>query len=76
MDNLNYTTTFKNGDANYSPVNKLNNNWLFVEGEEAEATLANAMAMVAEKNGITRNELMHMFPMVLRMLKSKSNWVK
>jgi hypothetical protein len=51
-------------------------NWLFTEDNEDEAMLANQMAVVAEKNGLTVNDLQHLFPAVLRMLKSNSRWSK
>ena len=41
-----------------------------------EAELANAMANVAADNGMSANDLQHLFPAVLRMLKSNSNWAK
>lgn len=41
-----------------------------------EANLADAMARVAEIYGISTNELQHLFPSVLRMLKSNSRWSK
>jgi hypothetical protein len=34
------------------------------------------MAIVAEKNGLTANDLQHLFPAVLRMLKDTSAWSK
>lgn len=51
-------------------------NWLFTEDTEEEANLANAMAIVAEKSGMTVNALQHIFPAVLRMLKNDSDWSK
>lgn len=50
--------------------------WVFDTGDEEEAALAHQMAVVAEKNGMTANEMQHLFPAVLRMLKSTSNWSK
>lgn len=41
-----------------------------------EANLADAMARVAEINGVDINTLQHLFPAVLRMLKSDSRWAK
>jgi hypothetical protein len=58
------------------PANNLVKNWLFKEDEEDEATLANSLAKVAEKNGLSTNDLQHLFPYVLRMLKSEINWSK
>lgn len=51
-------------------------NWGFNEGEEEEARLCNAMAEVAKKNGLDGNDLTHLFPAVLRMLKSDIEWSK
>ena len=56
------------------PSHRFVKNWLFVDGEEDEATLANAMAKVAEKNGMSVNDLMHLFPALLRMLNSDIDW--
>jgi len=47
-------------------------NWLFTEETEDEARLAHCMAAVAEKSGMSANDLMHLFPAVLRMLKNES----
>lgn len=41
---------------------------------EAEAEFADAVALRAEQNGIGVNEFMHMYPLILRMLKDKSEW--
>lgn len=43
---------------------------------KAECELADAMANVAEVNGLSVNDLQHLFPAVLRMLKSNSPWAK
>jgi hypothetical protein len=43
---------------------------------KAECELADAMANVAELNGLSANDLQHLFPAVLRMLKSNSPWAK
>ena len=48
--------------------------WAFNQDEEDEAVLAVALAKVGEKNGLTVNDLQHIFPCVLRMLKSDSSW--
>lgn len=58
------------------PKNWMVKNWLFQEDEIHEATLAHAMASVAEKNGMSSNDLQHLFPAVLRMLKSDIDWAK
>lgn len=64
------------------PKNKLIDNWTFSDPNkdsqynEKEAALAHAMAEVAEANGMSANDLQHIFPAVLRMLKSTSEWAK
>lgn len=58
------------------PTHPMVKNWMFTKEEFEEATLAQAMAQVAEKNGITGNHLQHLFPAVLRMLKSDIDWSK
>lgn len=58
------------------PVHGMVYNWGFNEGEEEEARLCNAMAEVAKKNGLDGNDLTHLFPAVLRMLKSDIEWSK
>ena len=58
------------------PAHPIVGNWLFTEQTEDEACLAHFMAKVGEKNGMTANDLSHLFPAVLRMLKSNINWSK
>lgn len=41
-----------------------------------EANLCDAIARVAEINGMSSNDVQHIFPAVLRMLKSTSDWAK
>lgn len=56
-----------------------NVDWIDDEGLiecNLEANLADAMARVAESNGMSANDLQHLFPAVLRMLKSESKWAK
>lgn len=66
----------KKGVQKVYPANWMVKNWLFQEDEKDEATLAHAMAVVAEKNGMSSNDLQHLFPAVLRMLKSDIDWAK
>jgi hypothetical protein len=66
----------KGGVTEVFPTHWMVNNWLFKEGEEEEAKLAHCMALVAEKNGMSANDLHHLFPAVLRMLKSEIPWSK
>ncbi len=56
--------------------NSLCHNWSFPLNEEAEADLANAVAVVAKKNGLSNNDISYVFPYILRMLKSNSVWAK
>lgn len=67
---------YKKGVAKVFPTNKLVSNWLFDEDTEEEALLAHYIGVVAEKNGLTQNDLIHLYPAILRMLKSNINWSK
>ena len=82
---------YKKGTAQYNAVHSLVNQLVFSfnpkqdrasyeydneEQAKAECELADAMANVAEFNGLTANDLQHIFPMVLRILKSNSVWAK
>lgn len=67
---------YEKGVQKVYPANWMVKNWLFQEDEKDEATLAHAMAIVAEKNGMSSNDLQHLFPAVLRMLKSDIEWAK
>ena len=58
------------------PTHKMINYWMFNEQEQDEAALANYMAAIAAKSGMDANDLQHLFPAVLRMLKSDSIWAK
>ncbi len=69
---LNYK--WKKGIKEVFPAHDMVKNWLFTEDTEEEANLANAMAIVAEKSGMTVNDLQHIFPAVLRMLKNDTAW--
>lgn len=70
------TFKYNKGVREIYPANKLVNNWLFKEDEHDEALLAHFMANVAEKNGMSANDMNHLFPYVLRMLKSDIEWSK
>lgn len=69
-------TKFSNGDMELFPTHPMIRNWRFEEGEESELMLVTTMAEVAEKNGMSANDLQHIFPAVLRMLKSDIPWSK
>lgn len=62
--------------ANYYPTHESVNNWQFPDGELEEAALCSVLAAVAEKNGVSINSLLHLFPAILKMLNSKSAWTK
>lgn len=67
---------YERGVQKVYPANWMVKNWLFQKDEKDEAILAHAMAIVAEKNGMSSNDLQHLFPAVLRMLKSDIDWAK
>lgn len=47
-----------------------------IEQAVHEANLADAIAYVAADNGLNGNDVHHILPLVLRMLKSKSIWIR
>ena len=65
---------YEKGVQRVFPAHQLVKNWLFTEDEHAEATLANSLAIVAEKNGLSANDMQHLFPYILRMLRSDIPW--
>jgi len=67
---------YNKGVKTIYPAHPLVSNWQFSEDEEEEAFLAHYMAVVAEKNGMTCNDVMHIFPPILRILKSEIPWSK
>ena len=67
---------WENGEKQVFPAHQMVQNWRFTEQTEDEAALAHYMATVAEKSGMTANDLLHIFPAVLRMLKNDSAWSK
>ena len=69
-------TRWNKGVREIYPTNKLVENWLFTETSEDEAELVNAMAVIAEKEGLNANHLQYLFPAVLKMLNRKSDWTK
>lgn len=66
--------TWKQGIKEVRPAHPMIENWLFTEDTEDEAMLAHQMSVVAEKSGMTSNDLIHIFPAVLRMLKNGTKW--
>jgi hypothetical protein len=75
-DKQSLTYKWKNGIEEVYPAHSMVKHWLFTEDTEEEANLAYAMAVVAEKGGMNANDLQHLFPAVLRMLKNGSAWSK
>lgn len=71
-ENLNHKS--HRGKIEVFPSHDMVKNWMFQFGEEEEAELAHAMAAVAEKGGLSANDLQHLFPAVLRMLRSDIRW--
>lgn len=67
---------YEKGEQKVFPAHWMNNSWLFKEDEKDEASLAFFIAKVAEKNGMSANDIHHMFPYILRMLKSDIDWSK
>ena len=70
------TSSFRKGRRFVQPTHHLVDNWVFDEQDEDEALFAQFMAVIAEKNDISTNELSHIYPAILRMLKNKSEWAK
>ncbi len=70
------TFRWKKGVKEVYPANEMVQNWLFTEETEDQACLAHYLAVIAEKNGMTANDLQHLFPTVLRILKDNSQWSK
>lgn len=56
------------------PEHDMVDNWVFKENEELECYLCESVAAVAEKNGLTANDLQHIYPVILRILKSNIDW--
>ena len=71
-DVLNYK--WVKGEKQVFPANRMVSNWLFSEETEDEAKLANSVAVIAEKSGMNANDLQHLFPAILRMLKDDCDW--
>lgn len=76
MENQVLNFTYKRGEKEIRPNHPMVQNWLFSEETEDHALLAYSLAILAEKNGLTVNDLLHLFPAILRMLKDNSNWSK
>ena len=57
-----------------SPSAPLISSWAFELGEEEEVVVAQALHMLAQKNGIGLTEQHYLFVAVMRMYKSDSLW--
>jgi hypothetical protein len=72
----------KNGGREMKEINELTTNtvhkfvanWVFEDNEHHEAVLANSIAEVADKNGLSVNDLQHIYPAILRRLRSDIYW--
>lgn len=73
-DIVNYDYKFKKGERTVFPAHPMVKNWAFPESDESEAILCHYIAAVAEKNGLNQNDLQHLFPAILRMLRSDVTW--
>lgn len=62
------------GTIMYIPLDKSANNLGFSSQEEA--SLADAVTRVGMANVLTKSDIQHVMPFILRMLKSNSEWTK
>ena len=69
---------FKKGDFKHYPTVDAVSNWQFEGNQtgEEEAELASCVAKVGTANGLSAGDIQHAFPLILRMLKSKSVWTE
>ena len=63
-------------DVVINPIHENAKNMAFNDGEEDEASLAHWVSVVGTKNGMSINDIFHVMPYVLRMLKSDCQWSK
>jgi len=75
MDNV-LRFEYKKGEQEVFPCHKFVKNHLFKENEKEEASLLHYIAVVSEKNGLNSNDISHLFPAILRILKSDIEWSK
>lgn len=59
-----------------NPVHENAKNMAFDDGEEEEASLAHWVSVVGTKNGMSINDIFHVMPYILRMIKSNCQWSK
>lgn len=85
IETVNYENVRYVPKNNYSPNFQAVKNWIFPYDKDSEqdelraieeANLADALARVGSRNGLTVNDFQHLFPAILRMLKSSSEWTK
>ena len=76
VNNTDLNFSFATGYMEVKPTHEFVKNQVFNEDSIEEAKLANAIAAIAEKSGMLQNELNHIFPAILRMLKNNSEWAK
>lgn len=67
---------YNKGERTIFPAHRMADDFMFDTDEEHEAAMVHFMAKICDKNGMTKNDLMHVIPFVLRMLKSKSKWAE
>lgn len=67
---------YRKGVKEVFPAHPMVKYWRFTEDTEAKAMLAHQMAVIAEKSGMSANDLQYIFPAVLRMLKNDTAWSK
>lgn len=75
MDQI-FNYKYNKGVRTIFPANPLVSNWAFQDDQELEANLCNAVAKVAEKNGFSSTDMHHLFPAILRMLRSEIEWAQ
>lgn len=67
---------YRKGERQIFPCHTFVKSFLFTDAEEEEAAFAHHLAVVAEKNGMSNNDVLELFPAIMRILKSKSEWAK
>lgn len=75
-DQLNTRIEYDKGVQFVHPAHKKVTHWRFESDQAHEANLADAIMRVAENNGMSVNDIQHLYPAVLRMLKSNIQWSK
>ena len=66
----------KDKELKYYPKHELVTNWQFPDTDLEEAELIHVLAKLSVKTGLSINQLQHIFPAILRMMKSNSIWAK